>query len=43
MAKLLRPKKKAKKQDLSTITLGYLYSKEEKYENKAYEKNKNSI
>ena len=27
MADILRPKKKAKKQDLSTITLGYLHSK----------------
>ena len=27
MAKVLRPKKKAKRQDLSTITLGYLHSK----------------
>ena len=27
MAEILRPKKKAKKQDLSTITLGYLHSK----------------
>ena len=27
MAKLLRPQKKAKRQDLSTITLGYLHSK----------------
>ena len=43
MADILRPKKKAKKQDLSTITLGYLHSKGEKYESKTYEKNKNSI
>ena len=43
MADILRPKKKAKIYNLSTITLGYLYSKEEKYENKTYEKNKNSI
>src|SRR5687768_8001357 len=27
MAEMLRPKKKAKKQNLSTITLGYLHSK----------------
>ena len=27
MAEMLRPKKKAKHQDLSTITLGYLYSR----------------
>ena len=34
MADILRPKKKAKRYSLSTITLGYLHSKEEKYENK---------
>src|SRR5687768_14088672 len=28
MAEMLRPKKKAKKQNLSTITLGYLHSKQ---------------
>ena len=43
MADILRPKIKAKRYILSTITLGYLHSKEEKYENKTYEKNKNSI
>ena len=43
MADILRPKKKAKRYNLSTITLGYLHSKVEKYENKTYEKNKNSI
>ena len=39
MADILRPKKKAKRYNLSTITLGYVHSKEEKYENKTYEKN----
>ena len=43
IADILRPKKKAKRYNLSTITLGYFHSKEEKYENKTYEKNKNSI
>ena len=43
MAEILRPKKKAKRYNLSTITLCYLHSKEEKYENITYEKNKNSI
>ena len=43
MADILRPKKKAMSYNLSTITLSYLHSKEEKYENKTYEKNKNSI
>ena len=43
MADILRPKKKAKWCHLSTITLGYLHNKEEKYEDKTYEKNKNSI
>ena len=43
MADILKPKKKAKRDNLSTITLSYLHSKEEKYENKTYEKNKNAI
>ena len=43
MADILRPKKKAKRYNLSTITLDYLHSKEEKYENNTYEKNMNSI
>ena len=43
MADILRPKKKAKRYNLSTITLGYLHSKKEKCGNKTYEKNKNSI
>ncbi len=34
MAKLLRPKKKAKKQDLSTVTLGYLHSKHNSFKMK---------
>ena len=34
MAKLLRPKKKAKKQDLSTVTLGCLHSKHKNFKTK---------
>ena len=34
MAKLLRPKKQAKKQDLSTVTLGYLHSKHNSFKTK---------
>ena len=43
MAEMLRPKKKAKTENLSTITLGYLHSKGISMENKTYEKKKNSI
>ena len=32
MAELLRPKKKAKKNNLSTITLGYLHSRKGSFE-----------
>src|SRR5687767_9262819 len=34
MAQLLRPKKKVKRQDLSTITLGYLHSKHNSFKAK---------
>ena len=34
MAEMLRPKKKAKAKDLSTITLGYLHSKHNNFKNK---------
>ena len=34
MAEMLRPKKKAKSKDLSTITLGYLHSKHNNFKNK---------
>ena len=34
MAKLLRPKKKTKKQDLSPVTLGYLHSKHNSFKTK---------
>jgi hypothetical protein len=34
MADILRPKKKAKRTDLSTITIGYLHSRQGSLENK---------
>ena len=34
MAELLRPKKKVKKQDLFTVTLGYLHSKHNRFKTK---------